>query len=191
MNIFRNKEIFLVKSSFSSPYTESCEKFFGERHIVFGTVAARRIVNDVLTVDGRRSNSDVLADLRLEHKGAKRLAHLLLYVLRESGFLITGDEHTRDMGIPVQLLVDFGNGLADELETLERKSLCSQRDNDLVTGNHTVNGEDSQRRGTIHQDDIVVFLNGLKKIAENTLPGHDGCQLDFGGAQVKRGRNQV
>ena len=66
--------------------------------------------------------------------------------------------------------------------------LALQRDEDLVGGGETVDGQDPERRWTVDEHDVEAVADGVERARQSVLPSGAGEEVDLRPREVDRRR---
>ena len=91
--------------------------------------------------------------------------------------------------VGIQVLGDEPDVAHQLAEALERVVLALDRDQDLGGRRHAVDGEQTERRGTVDEDVVVVVTHLGERHLEPQLPAERRHQLDLGTGQVEARRS--
>ena len=87
--------------------------------------------------------------------------------------------------------LDLLDGADQRRQPLERVVLALHRDEHALRGDQRVQREHVQRRRAVDEDDFVLVVDGLERVAQLELAARHGSQqADFGGGQVLVGRHE-
>jgi hypothetical protein len=115
------------------------------------------------------------------------LGHDLVRELRPS---VVHDEHD---GGHLQLGIETATDEIDVAEqlpqTLQRVVLALDGDEHLAGGGQAVDGQETQRRGTVDEEELVVVLHHVEGPPETEFTAECRDQLDLGAGEVQAGRS--
>src|SRR5207302_10845074 len=134
----------------------SREHLGGERAVGLGSLGPGVVERDGLAIAGRFGQTNGPGYDNIIHAGAEVLPDLRHHLL---GQLRPGIEHGEDDAGEPQVLVDVlldKPYVTQELsETLPRVVIALDRYQDLVRRGQSVHRQEAERRGTVHEDELV------------------------------------
>ncbi len=146
--------------------------FAAKAEIVLGARADFVEVHDGLADLGGLGELDVLTD-----HGTEQLALKLLHVLgalddltRNFGAMVVhGDHHSGDVEAWVELFLNELDGLHEKVESVEGEGMRLEGDEHLGAGVESIYGEESERRGGVNENEVIVRAQDLHSLLQLVL----------------------
>lgn len=139
----------------------------------------------------RLAQADISRDDGLVDPIAKDRANLLDNLFSQIGSVVIHRHHdAADFQLGVQPLTDHFNRLHQLGDSLEGQVFGLDRNQDGVGSSQGVQGQQTQRRGTVDESEVVELSSRLQQLLQSVLPSVDAHQFNLGAHQIAVRRHQ-